>query len=39
MHNMVNKMGVQGMFLKKGYFFDEMHLTFFSTWDVEAMLE
>ncbi len=27
------------MFPKKGYCFDEMRLTFFSTWDAEAILE
>ena len=32
-------MGVHWMFFKKGYCFDEMRLTFFSTWDVEAILE
>ena len=29
----------KGMFPKKGYCFDEMRLTFFSTWDAEAILE
>lgn len=32
-------MGVHSMFFKKGYCFDEMRLTFFSTWDAEAILE
>lgn len=27
------------MFFKKGYCFDEMRLTFFSTWDAEAILD
>ena len=32
-------MGVHGMFFKTGSCFDEMRLTFFSTWDAEAILE